>query len=110
MNCLGTNFNSRSTSDQVSTLSREISRPGQRHCYLRTAEPLADMRMVALTRDFHVFTSCVTTRLSAVLFSVWHIAKAWYVRALLSHLICHAISSFPVSLTLSDRYSVATHD
>jgi hypothetical protein len=38
--------------------------------------------MVALTRDFNVLASRVTTRLSAVLFSVSHIAEAWDVRAL----------------------------
>jgi hypothetical protein len=32
-------------------------------------------RMVALTCDFHVFTSRVTTCLSAVLFSIWYIAE-----------------------------------
>jgi hypothetical protein len=46
-------------------------------------------RMVALTRDFHVFASRVTTRFSAVFFSISHIAKAWYVRALFRLLIPH---------------------
>jgi hypothetical protein len=45
--------------------------------------------MVALTRNFHVVASRVTTRLSAVLFSIWHIAEAWYVRALFRLLIFH---------------------
>ena len=45
--------------------------------------------MVALTRDFHVFASRVTARLSAVFFSITHIAKAWYVRALLRLTIRH---------------------
>jgi hypothetical protein len=31
-------------------------------------------RMVALTRDFHIFAACVTTRFSAEFFSNWHIA------------------------------------
>src|SRR5258708_14345436 len=46
-------------------------------------------RMVALTRDFHVFASCIAARLSAVFFSIRHIAKAWYVRALLRLTIRH---------------------
>jgi hypothetical protein len=45
--------------------------------------------MVALTRDLHVFASGVTTRISAVLFSIWYIAKAWYVRAFSCLLIRH---------------------
>ena len=45
--------------------------------------------MVALTRDFHVFASGVTTRISAVLFSIAYIAKAWDVRALFRLLIRH---------------------
>jgi hypothetical protein len=46
-------------------------------------------RMVALTRDFHVFTSRVTTSFSAVFVSVGYIAKTWYVRALFGPLISH---------------------
>jgi hypothetical protein len=45
--------------------------------------------MIALTRDFHVFASCVTTRLSTVLLSIRYLAKAWNVRALFPVLICH---------------------
>jgi len=45
--------------------------------------------MVALTRDLHVFTSRVTTRISAILLSISYIAKAWYVRALSRVLIRH---------------------
>jgi hypothetical protein len=45
--------------------------------------------MVALTRDFHVFASRVTTRLPAVFFSNWYIAKAWYVRAFFRLMISH---------------------
>ena len=45
--------------------------------------------MVALTRDFHVFTSRVTTGFSAVFFSVGYIAKTWYVRAFFRFLIRH---------------------
>ena len=45
--------------------------------------------MIALTRDLYVVASRVTTCLSAVLFSIWHIAKAWYVRALFGLLIFH---------------------
>jgi hypothetical protein len=46
-------------------------------------------RMVALTRDFHVVASCVAARISAVLFSGWHIAQTRYVCALSGFLICH---------------------
>ena len=45
--------------------------------------------MVALTRDFHVFASRVTTGFSAVFFSIRHIAQARYVRAFLGPLIRH---------------------
>src|ERR1700730_17784791 len=45
--------------------------------------------MVALTRYLHVFASRVTTRLSAILFSVWYCARAWDVRALSCLLIRH---------------------
>ena len=45
--------------------------------------------MIALTRDFHVFTSRVTTGFSAVFFSVRYVAQARYVRALLALLIRH---------------------
>jgi hypothetical protein len=43
--------------------------------------------MIALTRDFHVVATRVTTRFSAVFFSARHTAKAWYVRALVRLLI-----------------------
>ena len=36
---------------------------------------------IALTRDFHVFASRVSTRCSAVLVSIRHNAQAWYVCA-----------------------------
>ena len=52
-------------------------------------------RMVALTRDFHVFTSRVTTCLSAILFSICYIAEAWDVRTLSSLFSGHHDSSFP---------------
>jgi hypothetical protein len=45
--------------------------------------------MVALTRDFHVFASCVATGFSTVFFSIRHIAQARYVRALLGLLTRH---------------------
>ena len=48
--------------------------------------------MVALTRDFHVFTSRVSASFSAVFFSVAYIAKTWYVRALFGLLIRHCNS------------------
>jgi len=46
-------------------------------------------RMIALTRDFYVFASRVTTGFSAVFFSIPNIAQARYVCALLAFLICH---------------------
>jgi len=45
--------------------------------------------MIALTRDFHVFASCVTTGFSAIFFSVRYIAQARDVCALLGFVICH---------------------
>jgi hypothetical protein len=50
--------------------------------------------MVALTGDFHVFAACVTTLLSAKFFSIWYMAKTWYVRALFRILIRHYIRPF----------------
>jgi|SRR5579863_1547328 len=77
--------------------------------YRRTGE------MVALTRDLHVFASGVATRISAVLFSICYISKAWYVRAfycLLTHhnnLSLLARPTFPITRTvrLFDVASVA---
>ncbi len=54
--------------------------------------------MVALTGDFHVFTSRVTTCFSAVLFSIRYIAEAWDVRALSCILIRHYDSILSWSL------------
>jgi hypothetical protein len=48
--------------------------------------------MVALTRDFDVFTSRVTASFSAVFFPVAHIAKTRYVCALFGLLIRHCNS------------------
>jgi hypothetical protein len=45
--------------------------------------------MVALTRDFHVFTSRVPASFSAVFFSAGYIAKTRYMRALFRFLIRH---------------------
>jgi len=45
--------------------------------------------MVTLTRYFHVFTSRVAARLSAVRLSAWHIAKTWYVCTLSGTWVCH---------------------
>jgi hypothetical protein len=45
--------------------------------------------MIALTRDFHVFASLVTTGFSAVLLPIRHIAQARYVRTSLGLLIPH---------------------
>ncbi len=58
--------------------------------------------MVALTRDFHVFASRIAARLSAVFFSIPHIAKAWYVRALLRLTIRH-FNSVLSSAVFSER-------
>ena len=52
--------------------------------------------MAALTCNFHVFPSCVTTGIAAVFFSIRYIAQAWYVRAFPAFLICH-FDSFPSS-------------
>jgi len=60
--------------------------------------------MVALTRDFHVFASRVTTRLSAILFPVWYIAEAWDVRALSCLLIRHYNSVLSRSLLRSQQH------
>jgi hypothetical protein len=48
--------------------------------------------MVALTRDLQILTSRVTTRITAILLSISHIAKARYVRTLSRHLTRHLIS------------------
>jgi hypothetical protein len=48
--------------------------------------------MVALTRDFHVFTSRVSASFSTVFFSAGYIAKTRYVRALFRLLIRHCNS------------------
>jgi hypothetical protein len=61
------------------------------------------MSVVALTRDFHVFASRVTTLLSAILFSVWYIAEAWDVRALSCLLIRHYNSVLSRSLIHSQQ-------
>jgi hypothetical protein len=59
--------------------------------------------MVAWTRDFHVFASRETTRLSAILFSVWYIAEAWDERALSCLLIRHYNSVLSRSLVHSPQ-------
>jgi hypothetical protein len=46
-------------------------------------------QMIALARDLNIFASRATTRFSAVLLSIRHIAQARYVRALLGLLIRH---------------------
>jgi hypothetical protein len=46
-------------------------------------------RMVALTRDFHVFAACITARISAVLLSIGNIAKTWNMRTFFRRLIRH---------------------
>jgi hypothetical protein len=45
--------------------------------------------VVALTGDFHVFASCVTTRFSAIFFSIRYIAQARYVCARLGLSVRH---------------------
>ena len=60
--------------------------------------------MVALTHDFHGFAPRVTTRLSAIFFSVWHIAEARYVRALSRLLIRHYNSALSRSLLRSQQH------
>jgi hypothetical protein len=59
--------------------------------------------MVALTRDFDVLASRVTTRISAVLFSIGYITKAWNVRAFFHLLIRHYNSVLSRFTQLSDR-------
>jgi len=56
--------------------------------------------MVALTGDFHVFTSRFTTRVSAILLSISYVAKTWYVRAFSGGLSRHH-QSHPFQLSLS---------
>ena len=65
--------------------------------------------MVALTRDFDVVASRVTTRISAVLFPIAYIAKAWDVRALFRLLIRHYSSALSAT-HFSDRYNTTTLD
>jgi hypothetical protein len=64
--------------------------------------------MTALTSDFNVFAARIAARLSAVFFSISHIAKAWYVRAFLRLLIRHSIPPFRVPITKSLRQFSAT--
>jgi hypothetical protein len=45
--------------------------------------------MITLTRDLNVFTSCITTNLSAVFFSIRDIAQAWNMCALSGVLFHH---------------------
>jgi hypothetical protein len=66
--------------------------------------------MVALTRDFDVFASRVTTRISAVLFPIAYIAKAWDVRALFRLLIRHYNSVLSRATHFFDRDSTASLD
>jgi hypothetical protein len=72
---------------------------GQVSCTARREVPKCEWtrRMVALTRDFEVFASRVTTGFSAVFFSIRYIAQARYVRALFSLLIHHYDSVLSIS-------------
>ena len=64
--------------------------------------------MVALTHDFYVFASRVTTSFSAIFFSIWYIAQTRYVRALLGLLIRHFGSVLPGHF--SDPYGTVILD
>jgi hypothetical protein len=66
--------------------------------------------MVALTRDFHVVTACVATRLSTVFVSISYIAKAWYVRALLRFSIRHFDSILSSMPAFSEHKALCTLD
>jgi hypothetical protein len=66
--------------------------------------------MVALTRDFDVFASRVTTGFSAVLFSIRYIAQARYMRALCGLLIRHYDSVLSKSTHFSERSRIMTLD
>jgi hypothetical protein len=61
--------------------------------------------MAAVTGDFRIVAARVTTRFSAVFFSVCYIAQARYVRALFHNFIRH-YDSFLSRYLLSD--SIAT--
>lgn len=64
--------------------------------------------MIALTRDFHVFASGVTTGFTAVLLAIRYIAQARYVCALLGFLICHYDSiliRFMFPIATASRFS-----
>jgi len=65
-------------------------------------------QMVALTRDFHVLASGVTTGFSAIFFAIRYIAQARYVCALLGPLSCHYDSYLFRFIFRS--YSAATYD
>lgn len=49
--------------------------------------------MITLTRDLDVLAPSVAASLTAILFAVSNIAKAWNVRAFLVFLVCHENSS-----------------
>ena len=49
--------------------------------------------MITLTRDLDVLTPSIAASLTAILFAVSNIAKAWNVRAFLVFLVCHGNSS-----------------
>jgi hypothetical protein len=53
--------------------------------------------VIALTRNLHVFASRIATSFSAVHFSIWYIAQAWNVRALLCFLLRHYDFALSVS-------------
>jgi hypothetical protein len=67
-------------------------------------------RMVALTRDFHVVTPCIATRLSAVFVSISYIAKAWYMRALFHFSIRHFNSILSSMPAFSEHKALCTLD
>jgi len=68
--------------------------------------------MVALTCNFHVLTSRITTGISAILFPIWHITEAWYMRALCRFLI-HRSNSILSKIhreCMAKSRPAATHD
>ena len=63
--------------------------------------------MIALTRNFHVFASCVTTGFTAIFFPIQHITQARYVCALPGRSIRH---HDPVLFKVSHPQSIVILD
>ena len=51
------------------------------------------LRMIALTRYFHIVAASVAASLTAILLSSCNIADTWYVCAFVGFLFCHRKSS-----------------